>query len=95
MTGARTVKGARVAAHVAIATAHEASNPTPDLDEDVRRVVPKWADVLELIEGARKRGWTEQQMDYLTAVVGITWTKAYHRGHEDAIAEFAAKAEVA
>lgn len=57
--------------------------------------MPKWADVLDLVEGARKRGWTEQQVDYLQAVVGITWTKAFHRGHESAMAEAAKKSEVA
>jgi hypothetical protein len=43
-------------------------------------VVPKWDEVAELVEGARARGWPEAQIDYLTAVVGITWTKAFRAG---------------
>ena len=70
MSGGRTVRDARREAHAAIAAAHA----PPSLEEDVRRVVPAWEDVLELVEGARKRGWTEQQIDYLTAVVGVTWS---------------------
>jgi hypothetical protein len=85
---ARSVKAARLQAHVAIAAAHA----PPQLEEDVRRVVPKWTEVLELVEGARKRGWTESQMDYLTAVVGVTWSKAFKRGHEAGVAEAAGKA---
>jgi hypothetical protein len=91
MSGARTVSDARMQAHAAIAAAHA----PPDLEEDVRRVVPKWADVLELVEGARKRGWSEDQVSYLAACIGVTWTKAFHRGHEAAMAEITAKPEVA
>jgi hypothetical protein len=77
--GSRTVREARRQAHEAIARAHA----PPDVDEDVRRVVPDWAEVAELVEGARQRGWTQAQIDYLTAVVGVTWTKAYRRGQRD------------
>lgn len=77
--GARTVKDARREAHAAIVAAHA----PPSVAEDVRRVVPAWAEVEELVEGARQRGWTEAQIDYLRAVVGVTWTKAYRRGQSD------------
>jgi len=79
----RTVRDARMQAHAAIAAEHA----PPSLDEDVRRVVPAWGDVLELVEGARKRGWTEQQVDYLTAVVGVTWAKAFNKGRAAGMAE--------
>ena len=36
----------------------------PD-DEDVRRVVPRWEEAIELVEGAVKRGWTAEQIDSL------------------------------
>ncbi len=72
--------GARRSAHAAILAATE----PPSIEEDVRRVVPAWDDVAELVEGARARGWTEAQIDYLRAVVGITWTKAFRRGERSA-----------
>ena len=87
MGRARSVKAARLEAHVAIATAHA----PPSVEEDVRRVVPRWADVEELVEGAATRGWTGGQIDYLRAVVGITWSKAFHRGYESAMAEMPSK----
>lgn len=83
MSRPRTVRDARLQAHTAIAAEHA----PPSLEGDVRRVVPNWADVLELVEGARKRGWSEQQMEYLTAVVGVTWAKAYRKGEAAARAE--------
>jgi hypothetical protein len=84
MGKSRTVKAARLEAHVAIAAAAGVPRGAPDLDTDVRRVVPSWSEVLELVEGARKRGWTDEQLDYLMAVIGITWSKAFHRGEEAA-----------
>lgn len=80
MSGGRTVKDARREAHAAIV----AAAAPPDIEEDVRRVVPVWADVEELVEGARQRGWSPAQLDYLTAVIGVTWTKAYRAGQRDA-----------
>ena len=85
MKGPRSPQDARLAAYSARAGAG------PSLDEDVRRVVPVWADVLDLVEGARQRGWTDAQIDYLKAVVGVTWTKAYRRGEEAARREQSAK----
>ena len=78
--GGHTVRDARRQAHAAIAAAAAPA----DIDEDVRRVVPVWADVEELVEGARQRGWSEAQLDYLTAVIGVTWTKAFRRGQKEA-----------
>lgn len=74
------MREARRSAHEAIVSAADG----PNLEEDVRRVVPRWADVEELVEGARQRGWTEAQMDYLLALVGVTWAKAFRRGEEHA-----------
>ena len=79
MSGGRTVKDACRQAHAAIVAAHA----PPDVEEDVRRVVPVWAAVEELVEGARQRGWTAHQIDYLRAVVAVTWTKAYRAGQGD------------
>lgn len=53
-----------------------------ELEEDVRRVVPDWAEVADLVEGARQRGWTEAQVAYLTSVVGVTWAKAFRAGQK-------------
>ena len=79
MNGRRTVRDARRQAHAAIVAAHA----PPEIEQDVRRVVPDWTEVEELVEGARQRGWTEHQIDYLRAVVGVTWTKAYRRGQRE------------
>jgi hypothetical protein len=56
---------------------------SPDLEQDVRRVVTDWSDVGHLIDGARKRGWSEQDLEYLSACIGITWAKAYRRGQHE------------
>lgn len=53
-------------------------------DEDLRPVRPEWAEVADLVQGARQRGFSEAQIEYLTAVVGVTWAKAYRRGEADA-----------
>lgn len=53
----------------------------PD-DEDVRRVVPRWEEAIELVEGAVKRGWTAEQIDYLRACIGVTWAKAFRAGEK-------------
>ena len=84
MNHARSPKQARLEAHVAIAMANGSPSGAPDLEEDVRRVVPAWAEVLELVEGAKQRGWDDHQIDYLLAVIGVTWTKAYRKGQADA-----------
>jgi hypothetical protein len=49
-------------------------------DVDVRRVPPDWAELLPLVEGARQRGFTEAQVDYLRSVVGLAWAKAFRKG---------------
>jgi hypothetical protein len=50
------------------------------LEEDVRRRAPDWKDLAHLVEAARKLGWTEQQLEFLSACIGITWAKAHHAG---------------
>ena len=53
-------------------------HPIPE--EDVRPVPPRWSEIVELVEGARARGWSEEQVNYLRAAIGIAWTKAFRRG---------------
>lgn len=74
MKGPRTVRDARRETHAAAVAS------IPSVEGDVRRVVPRWHEVSSLIEGARVRGWTQGQIDYLTSVVGITWAKAFRAG---------------
>ncbi len=52
---------------------------TPPPDEDVRRVPPAWGELVELVEGARRRGWSDDQVAYLEAALGVCWAKATHR----------------
>jgi hypothetical protein len=51
-----------------------------DEDLDSRRVPPQWSELVDLVDGARQRGFTDAQLDYLTSVVGIAWAKAFVRG---------------
>jgi len=79
VNSARSPREARRQAHVAILEELEG----PSLEDDVRRVVPVWGELLDLVEGARRRGWSDDQIDYLTAVIGVTWAKAWRRGQAD------------
>jgi hypothetical protein len=94
MSHARTVKGARLQAHVAIAAA-SAPHQGPSLEEDVRRVVPNWECVADLVEGTRQRGWPERHTEYLSAVCGVLWTKAFRAGQFDARTKCASELKAA
>lgn len=53
-----------------------------DDDADVRPVPPPWHQLADLVEGARQRGWTEQQCEYLTAVIGVSYAKGFRAGQQ-------------
>lgn len=63
----------------------------PWVGEDVRPVTPAWHQLLDLVDGARHRGYTQDQIDYLRAVVGVCWTKAFRAGQLDAAGVGAAR----
>jgi hypothetical protein len=56
------------------------SAPTLEEDLDPRPRPPDWAQLIDMVEGARSRGFTQDQIDYLRAVVGIAWAKAHRAG---------------
>lgn len=47
---------------------------------DVRPDPPRWGELVDLVEGARKRGFTPEQLEYLRACLGVCWAKAFKRG---------------
>ena len=47
---------------------------------DLRPRPPEWSQLIDLVDGARQRGYTQDQIDYLRAVVGICWAKAFKAG---------------
>lgn len=49
-------------------------------EDDVRRVEVVWAELWDLVEGGKSRGLTETQMEFLRAVVGITYAKGFRNG---------------
>lgn len=49
-------------------------------EDDVRRVPIAWSELWDLVEGGKSRGLTETQMEFLRAVVGITWAKGVRFG---------------
>jgi hypothetical protein len=49
-------------------------------EEDVRPVPPAWAELHDLVEGARSRGFEERFIDYLRSVMGLVWAKAFRAG---------------
>jgi hypothetical protein len=53
-------------------------------DVDPRPRPPDWAQLLDMIEGARSRGFTQDQVNYLRAVVGVCWAKAFKAGEATA-----------
>ena len=52
----------------------EAGPRATDLDEAGQRR-PVWAQLHHLVQGARVRGFTEAQCEYLTSCIGIAWAK--------------------
>lgn len=53
----------------------------PD-DDDVRPVKADSRETFDLFQGARQRGFSEAQLEYLGGCVGITWAKAYRAGQK-------------
>jgi hypothetical protein len=52
-------------------------------DIDVRPVPPPWHQLYDLVDGARQRGWTsDAQLDYLRAVIGVTYAKGFRAGQQ-------------
>jgi hypothetical protein len=49
---------------------------------DVRPVRPDARETFDLFAGARQRGFTEAQIEYLGGCVGITWAKAFRAGQK-------------
>ena len=47
---------------------------------DVRQVPVRWAELEHLVEGARRRGFGEEQLEYLRSCLGLSWAKAMSRG---------------
>jgi hypothetical protein len=47
---------------------------------DFRPVQPRWVELVHLIDGARARGWTHDQIRYLESCLGLAWTKGFTRG---------------
>lgn len=52
---------------------------------DVRPVKADAAATFDLFEGARARGFSAAQIEYLGGCIGITWAKAYRAGQVNAI----------
>lgn len=73
-------------AGAAVSDDSSSNDSSPAADEvldDVRRVPPPWGQLMDLIVGAQQRGYTQDQVDYLRAVVGVGWAKAFHAGQRD------------
>jgi hypothetical protein len=51
---------------------------------DPRPRPPDWAQLIDMVDGAAARGYTREQIDYLRAVVGICWAKAFKAGESAA-----------
>jgi hypothetical protein len=49
-------------------------------ETDWRPEPPRWAELLQFVEGAKQRGWSAEQIAYLKAMIGLVWAKAYKRG---------------
>ena len=51
-------------------------------ETDWRPNPPRWVELVQFIDGARVRGWTDAQIEYLHAAIGVVWAKAFARGKE-------------
>lgn len=49
-------------------------------EADWRARPARWEELNHLLDGARARGWTHDQVRYLAACLGICWAKAFKRG---------------
>jgi methionine salvage enolase-phosphatase E1 len=50
------------------------------LSEDVRRAKVAEEAIGDLYKGARDRGFTQAQIDYMRSCIGIVWAKSYRAG---------------
>lgn len=50
------------------------------VSDDVRPVSPSAEATHDLVEGARQRGFSEAQIDYLRGCIGVTWAKSFRAG---------------
>lgn len=46
-------------------------------EDDVRRVPVAWEQVVELVEGAKRQNFTEDQSAYFRASLGLCWAKSW------------------
>ena len=54
------------------------SVPPPVLEE--RREAPDWHQLDHLVEGARQRGFSAPQCEYLASCIGLAWAKGKNAG---------------
>jgi methionine salvage enolase-phosphatase E1 len=50
------------------------------LSEDVRRAKVDEEAIGDLYKGARDRGFTQAQVEYLRSCIGVVWAKSYRAG---------------
>jgi hypothetical protein len=43
---------------------------------------PDWAELEHLVEGARQRGYSEAQLEYLRSCIGLAWAKGAFAAEE-------------
>jgi hypothetical protein len=66
-------------------------SPNPKTDEVGQRR-PEWKQLDHLVIGARKRGWTEEDLAFFMSSLGITWAKATFAAEAKAAALASARA---
>jgi len=76
------------------ATETPAGPTTTDIDEVGRRR-PEWSQLEHLVTGARQRGFTSAQCEYLTSCIGIAWAKGSFAAEARALDELRELAAVA
>jgi hypothetical protein len=47
---------------------------------DIRPKPARWEELVHLVDGARARKFTEDQLEYLRMSLGLAWTTALSRG---------------
>lgn len=57
-------------------------NAAPPRDDSATRRKPDWAALEHLVEGARQRGYTELQLEYLRSCIGLAWAKGAFAAEE-------------
>lgn len=46
-----------------------------------------WGELFDLVEGARQRGFSLEQLEYLRSAIAVAWAKAFKRGEHVARGE--------